>query len=322
MNIFTLAILIALQIIFTKGSGTVFDATEGKAMSSEYDPVRTTNSRSQIGCFMKVIFKNHPCHVLEVKETSPDKWTCRIFSTTDNRRDLKMVDHWKATVYTTRTRAEECKPAAPAASCLELYKNGVIADGVYEIAVNGKVVSVFCDMTTEGGGWTVFQKRVDGSVDFYRRWNDYVQGFGDPATNYWLGLELIHQMTKRDSPTSFLAIGEKGDGTVREIIQSDFSIGDESTNYRLHAGVNIHAVNSVKNEFHKIDGMDFSTRDRDNDKTGGSCATSHKSGWWYNSCYYKFHANGIYGLKTTSGIQWDGSNNIEKSIAMAIRKQN
>lgn len=38
---------------------------------------------------------------------------------------------------------------------------------------------VFCDQTTTGGGWTVFQKRLDGSVNFYRGWADNKNGFGN-----------------------------------------------------------------------------------------------------------------------------------------------
>ena len=75
-------------------------------------------------------------------------------------------------------------------NCAELYKAGKRISGVYTINPdNVGAFDVYCDQKTAGGGWTVFQKRLDGSVDFYRGWDDYKQGFGNLNGEFWLGLE-------------------------------------------------------------------------------------------------------------------------------------
>ena len=81
-------------------------------------------------------------------------------------------------------------------NCADLYKEGIKQNGVYEIDPDGKgSFKVLCDMTTSGGGWTVFQRRLDGSVDFYRGWQDYKNGFGNLNGEFWLGLDKIHRIT-------------------------------------------------------------------------------------------------------------------------------
>ena len=86
-------------------------------------------------------------------------------------------------------------------NCAEVYKSGGITSGVYRIKPDGAGpdFEVFCDQETTGGGWTVVQKRLDGSVLFDRGWSDYKNGFGNLDGEFWLGLEKIHRLTKSPS---------------------------------------------------------------------------------------------------------------------------
>ena len=80
--------------------------------------------------------------------------------------------------------------------CKEAFGKGNRLSGVYTVNPDNEIpFQVYCDMHTDGGGWTVFQRRMDGSVDFYRNWNDYVNGFGDLKGEFWLGLEKIYRLT-------------------------------------------------------------------------------------------------------------------------------
>ena len=80
--------------------------------------------------------------------------------------------------------------------CLHLLNLGHATDGIYTInpAETGPF-KVWCDMTQDGGGWTVFQRRVDAATNFVRKWDDYVVGFGDLDGNLWAGLDNLHTMT-------------------------------------------------------------------------------------------------------------------------------
>ena len=78
----------------------------------------------------------------------------------------------------------------------EVYKSGDKISGVHKIDPDGLgEFEVFCDQKTAGGGWTVFQKRYGGTVDFFRAWDDYKRGFGNLNGEFWLGLEKIRRLT-------------------------------------------------------------------------------------------------------------------------------
>ena len=86
----------------------------------------------------------------------------------------------------------------PKANCAKiLASDPASSSGVYSILPAGTQQNkqVWCDMDTDGGGWTVFLKRIDGSVDFYQDLAAYTQGFGDVNGEYWLGLDALQAMT-------------------------------------------------------------------------------------------------------------------------------
>ena len=94
---------------------------------------------------------------------------------------------------------------------------------------------MFCDQTTAGGGWTVFQKRLNGSVDFYRDWIDYKQGFGNLNGEFWLGLEKINILTSRGQYKLRVDL-ENATGSTSYAEYDLFEIGSEETKYKLSVG--------------------------------------------------------------------------------------
>ncbi|KAH9490862.1 hypothetical protein Btru_033682 [Bulinus truncatus] len=59
-------------------------------------------------------------------------------------------------------------------------------------------LQVMCDTKTDGGGWIIFQRRINGNVNFYRGWEEYKYGLGDyDVGEFYLGNEFIHQLTSK-----------------------------------------------------------------------------------------------------------------------------
>ena len=126
---------------------------------------------------------------------------------------------------------------AIAKGCDDLYKSGKTTTGVYTIDPDELgVFDVRCDMhTTPGRGWTVFQRRVDGSVDFYQNWIDYKNGFGNLSGEFWLGLDKIHRLSA--TGYNLLRIDlETFENEKAYAVYKSFSGGNEIKAYILNVG--------------------------------------------------------------------------------------
>ena len=165
--------------------------------------------------------------------------------------------------------------------------------------------TVYCDMHTDGGGWTVFQRRQDGLVDFYRGWDNYKPGLGQLTAEFWLGNDKIHRLTASRPSSLRVELEDWNDDRVYAKY-GKFHIGDEQTLYRLEVGsYSGTAGDSIITSCHKLNNMAFTIKDRDNDKAGGNCAVEWKGAWWYNKCQNS-NLNGKYlGAKyDAKGVRW------------------
>ena len=124
----------------------------------------------------------------------------------------------------------------PINSCAKRLQIGFISSGVYTISPDGgKSIQVLCDMTTDGGGWTVFQRRLDGSVDFYLDWQSYKNGFGDLNGEFWLGNDNLHRLTSTDDVILRVDL-EDFDGNKTYAEYTTFKVENEADKYRLLIG--------------------------------------------------------------------------------------
>ena len=121
-------------------------------------------------------------------------------------------------------------------NCAEVYQLGIKINGVYKINPDGLgEFEVYCDQKTAGGGWTVFQKRQDGSVDFFLPWNDYKRGFGNLNGEFWLGLDKINRLTVSGSYKLRVDL-EDLQGSTAFAEYSSFAVTSERVKYKLSLG--------------------------------------------------------------------------------------
>nr|DBA14282.1 TPA: hypothetical protein GDO54_005276 [Pyxicephalus adspersus] len=176
-------------------------------------------------------------------------------------------------------------------NCKDLMDLGLTLTGWYYIYPDGSPLRVMCDMETDGGGWIVFQRRWDGSVDFFRDWESYKNGFGNQWSEFWLGNEHIHTLTAKGNFQLRVDLADF-DNNHTYATYDGFSLGGEAEDYTLHLKQYIEGTAGDSLSYHNK--QKFSTKDKDSrgsDKV--NCAILYSAAWWHKACYDS-SLNGLY----------------------------
>ncbi|XP_078659388.1 fibrinogen-like protein A [Branchiostoma floridae x Branchiostoma belcheri] len=168
------------------------------------------------------------------------------------------------------------------------WSNETARSGVYSIRLAGanRTVPVYCRM--EGGqGWTVLMRRQDGSVDFYRTWEEYKVGFGNLSTEFWLGNDNIHLLTNQARYGLRVDL-ETFDGESSYAQYRSFSVLDEASKYKLSLGRGFSGT--ARNALRFSNNMTFATWDND---AATATAFRFRSAGWLSNSYFP-NLNGVY----------------------------
>ncbi|KAM4720208.1 tenascin-like isoform 3-T3 [Anableps anableps] len=202
--------------------------------------------------------------------------------------------------------------------CAQILLNGETTSGLYTIYIGGEEsqpVQVYCDMTTDGGGWVVFLRRQNGKLEFFRNWKNYTAGFGNMNDEFWLGLSNLHKITSSGHYELRVDLRDNGESAYAQY--DKFTLAEPRTRYKVYLGAyNGTAGDSMS--YHQ--GRPFSTYDNDNDIAVTNCALSYKGAFWYKNCH-RVNLMGKYGDSSHSkGINWFHWKGHEHSIEFAEMK--
>uniref|UniRef100_A0A3B4YXE6 Angiopoietin-related protein 4-like n=1 Tax=Seriola lalandi dorsalis TaxID=1841481 RepID=A0A3B4YXE6_SERLL len=167
--------------------------------------------------------------------------------------------------------------------CHDLFVRGQRTSGIYTIQPeNSQPFSVLCEMTSEGG-WTIIQKRQDGSQNFNQLWESYKKGFGSLNGEFWLGLENIHSLSKQGQYVLQVELSDWAG--EQHMAHYRFLLDGEEKLFALHLEQETSSGAEEEIMTTAASGRPFSTADRDNDLTADiNCAELLTGGWWFSSC--------------------------------------
>ncbi|XP_063787560.1 angiopoietin-related protein 6 [Pseudophryne corroboree] len=202
---------------------------------------------------------------------------------------------------------ESTKSLGPWMDCLDVLSGGKKTSGIYLLKPHSsnQIMQAWCEQELNGGGWTVIQRRQDGSTNFFTDWQNYKHGFGNLDSEYWLGLENIYWLTNQDS-YRLLILMEDWQGRQVSAEYDRFRLEAEIDFYRLRLG-QYHGTAGDSLSWHND--KQFSTMDKDRDSYSGNCAVFQKGGWWYNMCAHSnlngvWYRGGHYRSRYQDGVYW------------------
>ncbi|XP_007890824.2 angiopoietin-related protein 3 [Callorhinchus milii] len=165
--------------------------------------------------------------------------------------------------------------------CQQIFRRGERTSGIYSIQPKGsQPFKTYCQMTPESG-WTMIQRRIDGSEDFDRPWLDYKTGFGDLSGEFWLGLENFYQIARQGKYLLQIKLQDWKNNT--SWIEYTFRLSGEDNGYTLQIGQMV--TGDLPSAMSECKDVPFSTSDRDNDLHSAiNCAQKHSGGWWFSAC--------------------------------------
>ncbi|XP_043946617.1 angiopoietin-related protein 4 [Protopterus annectens] len=174
--------------------------------------------------------------------------------------------------------------------CHQIFLEGHTESGVYRIEpVQSQPFEVYCEMTSDGG-WTVLQRRLDGSVDFDRFWDSYENGFGNLNGEFWLGLDKMYRVARQGGYILHIRLTDWEDNS--QFIEYPFHLGAKGSGYTLDLQSPVSG--ELENAVGHTRGVRFSTQDVDQDlKSDMNCAKHLSGGWWFTACGHS-NLNGKY----------------------------
>ncbi|XP_070133448.1 fibrinogen-like protein 1 [Drosophila bipectinata] len=200
--------------------------------------------------------------------------------------------------------------------CDEINSCTTAEKGIYNIKLPG--VSAF-EAPCNGSGWTVIQRRMDGSVDFNRNWTEYRDGFGNVTGEFFIGLEKLYHITQSSQYELLISLG-KVDGSRDFVKYDNFKIGSEKNSYPLESVGNYKG--GVGNSLQKHVNKRFSTYDRDNDEWKGNCAKTCGGGWWFTNCGYSSLNGRFYKDEKIKdklfGIYWGSWHKFDYTVSLTF----